>query len=239
MKGVLRKVVDKVKPRELSVKPSPNVSNEVSKNNDKSPTITQAWFWPRVGEFLKEKDIIVTETGTANFGIWDTKFPPGVTALSQVLWGSIGWSVGACQGAALAAKDTGGDRRTVLFVGDGSFQLTAQELSTMIRHGLKPIIFVICNEGFTIERYIHGMEAAYNDIQGWDFKGLVDVFGGAKTSKKFNIKTKDELNKLLTDDDFNAAKCLQFVELHMPKQDAPRALVMTAEASAKVNARAE
>lgn len=140
MKGVLRKVINQVKTKELSVQPSPNVTNEVSKNDDKSSTITQAWFWPRVGEFLKEKDIVVTETGTANFGIWDTKFPTGVTALSQVLWGSIGWSVGACQGAALAAKDVGDNRRTILFVGDGSFQLTVQELSTMIRQGLKPIM---------------------------------------------------------------------------------------------------
>lgn len=140
MKGVLRKVIDQVKPQDLSVQPSPNVTNEVSKNDDKSSTITQAWFWPRVGEFLKEKDIVVTETGTANFGIWDTKFPTGVTALSQVLWGSIGWSVGACQGAALAAKDVSASRRTILFVGDGSFQLTVQELSTMIRQGLKPIM---------------------------------------------------------------------------------------------------
>lgn len=140
MKGVLRKVIDQVKPKELSIQPSPSVSNEVSQNEDESSIITQAWFWPRVGEFLKEKDIVVTETGTANFGIWDTKFPTGVTALSQVLWGSIGWSVGACQGAALAAKDSGNNRRTILFVGDGSFQLTAQELSTMIRQGLKPIM---------------------------------------------------------------------------------------------------
>lgn len=140
MKGVLRKVIDQVKPQELSVQPSPEVTNEVSKNEDKSSTITQAWFWPRAGEFLKENDIVVTETGTANFGIWETKFPTGVTALSQVLWGSIGWSVGACQGAALAAKDSGDSRRTILFVGDGSIQLTAQELSTMIRQGLKPIM---------------------------------------------------------------------------------------------------
>lgn len=140
MKGVLRKITDQIKPEELSVQPSPTVSNEVTKNLDNSPTITQAWLWPRVGEFLKENDIVVTETGTANFGIWETRFPKGVTALSQVLWGSIGWSVGACQGAALATKDAGDNRRTILFVGDGSFQLTAQEVSTMIRQGLKPIM---------------------------------------------------------------------------------------------------
>ena len=140
MRGVLRKIAERINPDELAVQQAPAVENEVVENLDKSDVITQAWFWPRVGEFLAEDDIVVTETGTANFGIWDTKFPKGVTALSQVLWGSIGWSVGACQGAALAAKDMGSKRRTVLFVGDGSFQLTAQEVSTMIRHGLKPIM---------------------------------------------------------------------------------------------------
>lgn len=83
------------------------------------------------------------------------------------------------------------------------------------------------------------MDAEYNDISEWDYKGIVDVFGGRKTCKKFAVKTKDELNKLLTDADFNAAACLQFVELYMPKKDAPRALVMTANASARVNAKAK
>lgn len=140
MRGVLRKIIDKIEPEKLPQQTIPEVINEVEKNDDGTQTITQGWFWPRVGEFMIEKDVIITETGTANFGIWDTKFPAGVTALSQVLWGSIGWSVGAAQGAALAAKDAGNGRRTILFVGDGSFQLTAQEVSTMIRHDLKPIM---------------------------------------------------------------------------------------------------
>lgn len=240
MRGVLRKVIERIDPTKLSVVPGPEVENEVQKNDDGTQTITQAWLWPRVGEFLREEDVVVTETGTSNFGIWDTKFPRQVTALSQVLWGSIGWSVGACQGAALAVKDMKLNRRTILFVGDGSFQLTAQEMSTMIRHKLNPIIFVLCNDGYTIERYIHGMEAEYNDIVQWQFKELLTVFGGTeKTTRKFQVWTKDELNNLLTNSDFNAANCLQLVELYIPKEDAPRGLVMTAEASAKNNAKAE
>ncbi|KAM0195604.1 hypothetical protein ACHAPA_007456 [Fusarium lateritium] len=237
MRGVLRKIIAKVDPKSMPAPSIPEVRNELEKNTDDSEVITQAWLWPRVGEYLIPNDIIVTETGTANFGIWDTKFPRDVTALSQVLWGSIGWSVGACQGAALAARDAGKDGRTILFVGDGSFQLTAQELSTMIRHKLKPTIFVICNDGFTIERFIHGMDAVYNDINNWKFKDLVSVFGGEKTCKTFQIKTKSELNALMTDKEFNAADCLQFVELYMPREDAPRALIMTAEASARNNAK--
>ena len=186
---------------------------------------------------MEPNDIVITETGTANFGIWETKFPKGVTALSQVLWGSIGYSVGACQGAALAAKETG-NRRTILFVGDGSFELTAQELSTMIRHDLKPIIFVICNEGYTIERYIHGMDASYNDIQQWKYKELVSVFGGdPRKQKTYQVKTKQEAEDLFNNKEFAKAEHLQFVELYMPKEDAPKALKLTAKVSAETNAK--
>lgn len=139
MRGVLRKVIERM--GKLNVAPGPHVVNrklpDLTPSTD--PTVTHAWLWPKVGDWLQENDIIITETGTANFGIWETKFPKGVTALSQVLWGSIGYSVGACQGAALAAKESG-NRRTILFVGDGSLQMTVQELSTMVRNGLTPIM---------------------------------------------------------------------------------------------------
>jgi pyruvate decarboxylase len=140
MHGVLTKVTEKM--GKLNVQAGPQPNNEIPKEEADLSTdtvISHAWFWPRMGQWLAPESIVVTETGTAEFGIWQTRFPKGVTALSQVLWGSIGYSVGACQGAALAAKEMG-NRKTVLFVGDGSFQLTAQEVSTMIRRGLKPIM---------------------------------------------------------------------------------------------------
>ncbi|KAK2754053.1 Pyruvate decarboxylase 1 [Arachnomyces sp. PD_36] len=233
MRGVLRKVIDRM--GKLNVLPGPQVVNQKLPDLTPStdPTVTHAWLWPKVGEWLQENDIVITETGTANFGIWETKFPKGVTALCQVLWGSIGYSVGACQGAALAAKERG-NRRTILFVGDGSLQMTVQELSTMIRNGLNPIIFVICNNGYTIERYIHGWKDAYNDIQQWDFQALLPTFGAKKEDfKTYQIKTKQELEKLFSDKEFAAAKCIQLVELYMPQEDAPAQLKMTAEASAK------
>jgi pyruvate decarboxylase len=239
MKGVLRKVTERLP--KLNVEAAPPVSQNTIPGQEssisKEPTISHAWFWPRMGQWLKQDDIIITETGTANFGIWETRFPKGVVALSQVLWGSIGYSVGACQGAALAAKETG-KGRTLLFVGDGSLQLTAQEISTMIRHDLNPIIFCICNEGYTIERYIHGMDAAYNDIQEWKYKDLVPAFG-AKPDKytTFRVSTREELEALFHDEKFASAPHLQFVELYMPKKDAPAALKITAEASAKTNAK--
>ncbi|KKY32877.1 putative pyruvate decarboxylase [Diaporthe ampelina] len=239
MKAVLQRIVNKVDTTKLSALPSPQVENQVAANDDGSQTITQSWLWPRIGEYLRENDIVITETGTASFGIWETKFPKGVTALNQTLWGSIGWSVGACQGAALAAKDAGLDSRTVLFVGDGSYQLTAQEVSTIVRHGLRVTLFCICNEGYTIERFIHGAEAEYNDIAPWRFTDTPAAFGASgKQVSTHVIKTKAELDGLLRDSAFNEAKNLQFVELHVPKMDAPRPLVMVANAAAKNNSRA-
>lgn len=238
MNGVLKKVTERLGKLNIEAGPKPN--NDIPKEETRSsdPTITQAWLWPRLGQWLKKDDIIITETGTANFGIWETRFPADVTAISQVLWGSIGYATGACQGASLAAKELG-IKRTILFTGDGSFQLTAQELSTMIRNELNPIIFVICNNGYTIERYIHGWEESYNDVQEWKYKDLPAAFGAKEGSVlTYRVETKEELEGLFSNEEFASGETtkLRFVELVMKWDDAPKALKSTAEATAKRNA---
>ncbi len=80
------------------------------------------------------------------------------------------------------------------------------------------------------------MDAEYNDIQNWKYTELPTVFGATeKTSRKFQVKTKAELEALLTDPEFVESKVLQFVEVFMPKQDAPLALQLSAAAAAKMN----
>ncbi|RPA77450.1 pyruvate decarboxylase [Ascobolus immersus RN42] len=238
-------------------KPSPPANPQEDPNN--GTEITHAYLWPKFGNYLKEDDIVCTETGTANFGIIESVFPAGVTLLSQVLWGSIGYSVGCCQGAALAAKELweeGGkvittgpekahvkNRRVILWVGDGSLQLTAQEISTMIRLGLSPTIFVINNNGYTIERRIHGLHEKYNDIQPWNLKHLLPLFSPEEGKSKYlSCKDRKELEHVLFDegeDTLNDGKegVIKLVEVFMPQMDVPRALGMTADATAKLNKR--
>ena len=69
--------------------------------------------------------------------------------------------------------------------------------------------FVLCNEGYTIERYIHGWEAGYNDIQPWDYKGIPSVFGAGSQYKGYQIKTRAELTDLFADEKFCSAPYLQ------------------------------
>lgn len=244
MNGVIKKVAEKLKGTKLNVEHGEHVpSNEMPKEEKKSTntTITHAWLWPRLGQWLQPHDIVVTETGTSNFGIWETRFPQSVQALSQVLWGSIGYATGAVQGAALAAKEDG-LKRTILWTGDGSFQLTAQAISDMLRNKLNPYIFVICNDGYTIERFIHGFDAGYNDVQPWNYKDLPAAFGGKKDEyETFAVKTREDLDTLFADKEFSSGENgkLRFVEVYMPKGDAPRALKLTTESAAKTNAKTE
>ncbi|KAI0081530.1 pyruvate decarboxylase [Panus rudis PR-1116 ss-1] len=199
-------------------------------------TISHSWLWPRVGQFFKPKDVIVAETGTSSFGILDVPLPEDAIFVSQILWGSIGWTVGSTLGAALAARERQLGR-TILFVGDGSIQLTVQELSVMMRTGVTPIIFLLNNSGYTIERYLHGERRRYNDITDWKWTKLLEVLGGTegKTAQSYTVRTKDELDKLLNDETFAKADKIQLVELIMDRMDAPRNLKVQAELSGKTN----
>ena len=125
-------------PRDAPAKPG-------GKPND---PITAAAMYPRYRDFLKPLDQIVIENGSSTSGIVPLPLPDGAEVHSQTLWGSIGWATGATLGIALADPS----RRTVLFTGEGSHQLTAVDVGTMGRNGLKPVIFVLNNEGYMVER---------------------------------------------------------------------------------------
>lgn len=105
--------------------------------NTPDTAIKQDYFWHRLSSWLQFGDIVLTDTGTASFGIYQTSLPSKSQLINISLWASIGYSLPAGQGAALAARDMGDDRRTVILQGDGSFQLTCQEISTLIKHNLR------------------------------------------------------------------------------------------------------
>ncbi|WP_165227040.1 alpha-keto acid decarboxylase family protein [Aquisphaera insulae] len=136
--------------------------------------ITAAGLYPRWARFLRPDDILVAETGTSSLGMASARMPAGSTFHNQTLWGAIGWATPAAFGAAMAAPD----RRTVLITGDGSHQLTAQEVGQFHRFGLKPIIFVLNNDGYLIERLLcKDPDARYNDLAPWRYHELPRALG--------------------------------------------------------------
>lgn len=238
MKGLLKKLVvsDELKASLANYKPRP-VTRDVHRQVSLEPSapLTQELLWNNVSKFLREGDIVVTETGTSSFGIIQTHFPKNTFGISQILWGSIGYSVGAAMGAAQAAKEIDPNRRVILFVGDGSLQLTVQEISTMIRRGTTPYVFVLNNDGYTIEKFIHGMEADYNQIQPWKYQNFLDIFGAKSNYEVLGVKNIGELQSLFSDKNFAKNDKIRLIELFLNEYDCPKNLVSQAEQSAKTN----
>jgi len=187
-------------------------------------TLTIKRFFDRMSHFIEDNSIVIAETGVSLFSAAEMLMPEGATFIGQTFYGSIGYTVGATLGAGMAAPE----RHAVLFVGDGSFQVTCQDISTMIRNRLKPLIFLINNEGYTIERVI--CDRAYNNIQSWQYHKLVDVFGGGLG---LDVRTEGELEDALG----KAVKAngLVFIEIHTGRLDCPEALRSAGRSMAKAN----
>ena len=186
--------------------------------------ITIKRFFDRISHFIENNSIVIAETGVSLFSAAEMLMPEGATFIAQTFYGSIGYTIGATLGAAMAAQD----RRVVLFVGDGSFQVTCQDLSTMIRNHLKPVIFLINNDGYTIERVI--VDQPYNDIQPWCYHKLVDVFGGGLG---LDVRTEGELEDALAK--AAASDSLVFIEIHTGRLDCPESLRSAGRSMAKIN----
>ncbi|XP_045786218.1 pyruvate decarboxylase 2-like [Trifolium pratense] len=126
-------------------------------------------LFKHIQNMLSGDTAVIAETGDSWFNCQKLKLPKGCGYEFQMQYGSIGWSVGATLGYAQAVPE----KRVIACIGDGSFQVTAQDVSTMLRYGQKTIIFLINNGGYTIEVEIH--DGPYNVIKNWNYTGLVDA----------------------------------------------------------------
>jgi len=171
MKDVLVALGKRLPHKDVEAPRVHGLGKPVGKPDDK---ITVDYLYPRWQKMLRPSDILVAETGTSALGLAFAELPQGATFQNQTQWGSIGWATPAAFGAALSAPN----RRTILVTGEGSHQLTAQEVGQFYRFGLKPIIFVINNAGYLIERLLNkNPESYYNDLAQWQYAKLPEALG--------------------------------------------------------------
>ncbi|MFD8418849.1 alpha-keto acid decarboxylase family protein [Streptomyces sp. NPDC059466] len=174
MKDLLHALAQKL-PRKQWPRPSAEVTRMPQAAGTGDDSITAENLYPRWENFLKADDILVAETGTVSMGMAFARLPHGATFQNQSLWGSIGWATPAAVGAAVAATD---EQRVVLVTGEGSHQLTAQEISQFGRLGLRPVVFVLNNHGYLIERLLcKDPDIAYNDLANWHYSELPKALG--------------------------------------------------------------
>lgn len=179
--------------------------------------VTARYYYPRIQKMLRENDILVADAGSFQFGSALFKLPRGATYITQGGWGSIGYGTPATFGACMADKN----RRVILFVGDGSNQMTVQEFSSMLVNKCKPIIFLVNNSEYTIEKYLNAAPkpAPYNNIASWDYSKLLEAFGGDFFSAK--VHTNKELDAAIKQAETLCSQKLCLIELFAPQMDAP------------------
>ena len=180
-----------------------------------SEALTSKYIYPRLQEFLKENDILIAETGIIPHGIAPMKFPHNVELQTQTLWGSIGWATPAALGACLAKPKS----RVILVTGEGSHQLTAMEVGNMLRRGINPIIIVLNNNGYTIERVLSdNPEDKFNDIMQMNYAKFARVFEGDVWATK--VTTAEDFDKALKVTQIMNKLC--YIEICTEKMDMPK-----------------
>ncbi|KAJ4247442.1 hypothetical protein NW762_013117 [Fusarium torreyae] len=192
--------------------------------------IDQENMWRLLGNFLRPGDILMAECGTAGFGAGQIPLPPHARYFGPVTWASIGYMLPAAQGAALAQRELTKSNnwhnitntRTILLIGDGSFQMTAQELSTLVRHNLNTVVFLINNDGYTIERCLHGLTQGYNDIASWRYLEAPRFFGAPDGSFTRSVRNWGELEDVFKNTTVCDGQGLRMVEVIMDREDAPK-----------------
>ncbi|EBX3648501.1 alpha-keto acid decarboxylase family protein [Salmonella enterica subsp. enterica serovar Reading] len=180
--------------------------------------LTQESFWQTLQQYLKPGDIILVDQGTAAFGAAALSLPDGAEVVVQPLWGSIGYSLPAAFGAQTACPD----RRVILVIGDGAAQLTIQEMGSMLRDGQAPVILLLNNDGYTVERAIHGAAQRYNDIASWNWTQIPPALNAAQQAECWRVTQAIQLAEVL--ERLARPQRLSFIEVMLPKADLPELL---------------
>lgn len=214
MKDMLNALSEKISSRLIEL-PEKKPSFEKAPAADETKLNTK-YIYPRIQEFLKPNDMVFVETGIIPHGFAPTRLPKNTELNTQTLWGSIGWATPASFGGQMAAKD----RRTILLTGEGSHQLTACEISNMMKNNLKPIVIVFNNDGYTIERVLsNDPDDFFNEVIKWNYSKLPQVFEGDVWTAQ--AKTNLEFDEVLKQAEIEQKSRMCYIEAFTAKMDLP------------------
>lgn len=186
LKSILQKLAPLVKENTTSLDQykAKHITPSVVSPADGHSPLTTVELARQIQGIIDNNTTLYLETGDSWFHGMHFKLPTGARVESEMQWGHIGWSIPSIFGYAVGAPQ----RRNIVMVGDGSFQLTAQEVAQMIRNNLNVIIILINNSGYTIEVKIH--DGPYNRVKNWDYANIIKTFN-AEDGHGIGLKAKN------------------------------------------------
>lgn len=151
--------------------------------------MTVARLIRRLDAALGPEMMVICDTGDCLFASVDLHVHQETEFIATAFYTTMGFAVPAALGAQLARRD----RRALVMVGDGAFQMSGTELATHAALGLAPIVVIMNNAGYTTERFL--LEGPFNDIPSWRYHRLGEVFGPLAG---FEAGTEEEFESALT-----------------------------------------
>ncbi len=177
----------KLRRRKKTVIPHPHPAQIAAARNGQV-NLTVKRLFERLNAFLTANTCVIADVGDSLFGATDLFIRNRTEFLGTAYYASMGFAVPASIGAQLANPKL----RPLVLVGDGAFQMTGMELSTVARYKLNPIVIVLNNRGYGTER--HMQDGPYNDVYPWRFSRLPEILGAGRG---FVVRTENELDAAL------------------------------------------
>ncbi|MDR4506121.1 MAG: thiamine pyrophosphate-dependent enzyme [Candidatus Scalindua sp.] len=176
--------------------------------------ITIRYLYQRLNSFLEKDMVVIADTGDAMFAAMDMTIHKETEFLSPAYYASLGFAVPASLGVQMARPEL----RPLVLVGDGAFQMSGMELSTIARFHLNPIVVILNNRGYGTERYM--LDGPFNDIATWEYSRIPEIL---KSGKGFDIKSEDQLENALHDiRNYTESFCI--LDVHLDQEDCSVAL---------------
>ncbi len=207
-----------LRPHDLAPHPVPPQPQEFLPGR-KGEKVTIARLFERVNRYLGDSSIVVADVGNALFGASDLLIRHPTEFLGPAYYASMGFAVPAALGAQMARPES----RPLVLVGDGAFQMTGMELSTIARYGLNPVIIVLNNAGYGTERHIH--DGPFNDVLNWNYHRLPELLG---VGRGFLVETEEQLDAAL-DAAARHTESYCLLDVHLDPMDKSAALGRLAE----------
>jgi indolepyruvate decarboxylase len=157
---------------------------EIKFEATKDKTITCSRVFEKINSVLNENTVVIADVGNALFGSLDIAVHDSHNFLSNAFYASMGFSIAGALGVQTAKPHL----RPIVIMGDGAFQMTGMEFSTLVKRKLNPIIIVLNNGGYGTERLI--LDGPYNDLHNWNYEKIPLLMGGIG----FLVNTEEELD---------------------------------------------
>ncbi len=165
---------------------APKVEKRVHGKHAPEDAVSITSLFDHIDLILEDQMVVIADVGDSLFSASDLTIHKHTEFISPAYYTSMGFAIPAALGVQVANKDL----RPLVLVGDGAFQMTCMELSSIVRNQFNPIVVVLNNKGYTTERFLQ--EGPFNDILNWNYHRIPDLLG---EGWGFEVETVGELHQ--------------------------------------------